>query len=1274
MERFVQWFALSICVYIFLGGGVPSAWAEDYSVISQEELSYIILSDQNYINMMVTHHNKPIGIVEAYDYQGGYMLPLKALSDILGFHIEIDSSRAVAHGWTIKENHIFVLNANKKTVIIGGKEQDIPQDLVFSIQEEIYVDASLLSQLFPVTFHIDPVLLNIDIRVSESMPDKEHMQLIKQLIYQSYLYTGEQKPRTQKQEEVKKAVPIPVKRQHQTQPQLKQDKKQVLDIPQEGPLDILEVPEVSFDAEHVIDKPEPELEALPEKLVESPAIAEEEDVLRIDNADKDKHLPLEAVTLTDEGFLVLEVEINKEKFTDFLEGYDANGHLFLPLDSLVRLFEFPIEVDAEAGTASGWFINESKEFSLNLEKQQSESAGVSIPLPPHAIQQQDGDIYVHEKMISQWFPMTFDLNYRSMTLNVELLEALPFQQRRARKHKWDRIAFHRARKKEASKFDRVHYPYKALAWPFVDVSLGSNYRNGEEGGLSSNYSIKASGDFAYHTSDVFITGNDTDNYLNSIRFKLGRKDIDPNLLGFMGVREYDVGDVRSHALPLVTKSGLGRGISLSSYPLNNPTEFDKTDFTGDIQPDWEVELYRNDALLDFQTVNENGQYEFLDVPILYGVNTFRLVFYGPQGEEKEEIQRFFIGNSLIRQGEFNYKLSVNEEERSVFEVLGNRSNKDDFLSATGVVDYGLTDKISVSLGAAHTPIIGESPRNYVTSGLNAAFWGVSTGADIAYDITNGGWGSKFTALTRLKGISLKAEQLYFQDFKSETETESLHYSTELDASGILTFPFLNNFSLGVNALNEVFEGGQKKQTLRTRMSKSLFGLNFSNQFESIVTQSENASGIFSVRGRFKGISLRADTEYSLQPVKELERMSIIGQARITEKLNSQLLLIQNFGDTKLTTLRSSFNWDLKHVRISTKVEYNTDDQLFVGTNLKFSIGDLPKQSGVHIQGNPMTNSGVVVANAFVDSNLDAMWQEGEEQVEIGAFKMHRKNYWIEDNIAVIPGIRSHVPTNITIAADSLEDPLWLPSVKGYQVETRPGAVIPISFPLMTTSEIDGTIYFQNANGEEKEVSDVIVQLVDSNGKVVKETLSEFDGFYIFDKILPGDYSIRIALEDLDANNFVMERVESLSVTKEGNFYSGYNITLLEQSDKEKQSEDIVTEPRNTLIEEPSDMVVEEPLSTVIIQGGEAIDSIIARYWIQVGAFRSKSLALERWKQIQSSYHYLLGTIDMRVVAVTFREKGTFYRVQVGAFGSYKVANAVCRDLKRKGQDCFVMEK
>ncbi|WP_336139820.1 hypothetical protein, partial [Klebsiella pneumoniae] len=66
------------------------------------------------------------------------------------------------------------------------------------------------------------------------------------------------------------------------------------------------------------------------------------------------------------------------------------------------------------------------------------------------------------------------------------------------------------------------------------------------------------------------------------------------------------------------------------------------------------ELYRNNVLIDTATTPQDGQYRFLNIPVEFGLNVFRVVLYGPQGQRREVIRQISVGDGRLSPGEFRY--------------------------------------------------------------------------------------------------------------------------------------------------------------------------------------------------------------------------------------------------------------------------------------------------------------------------------------------------------------------------------------------------------------------------------------------------------------------------------------------------------------------------------------------------------------------------------------------------------------------------------------------
>ena len=58
--------------------------------------------------------------------------------------------------------------------------------------------------------------------------------------------------------------------------------------------------------------------------------------------------------------------------------------------------------------------------------------------------------------------------------------------------------------------------------------------------------------------------------------------------------------------------------------------------------------------------------------------------------------------------------------------------------------------------------------------------------------------------------------------------------------------------------------------------------------------------------------------------------------------------------------------------------------------------------------------------------------------------------------------------------------------------------------------------------------------------------------------------------------------------------------------------------------------------------------------------------------LNSKFKSMLSDVSHRVQDVKVEDKGTYFRLQLGAFSSRDGANRLCNDLKAQKQDCLVV--
>ena len=101
---------------------------------------------------------------------------------------------------------------------------------------------------------------------------------------------------------------------------------------------------------------------------------------------------------------------------------------------------------------------------------------------------------------------------------------------------------------------------------------------------------------------------------------------------------------------------------------------------------------------------------------------------------------------------------------------------------------------------------------------------------------------------------------------------------------------------------------------------------------------------------------------------------------------------------------------------------------------------------------------------------------------------------------------------------------------------------------------------------------------------------------------------------------------------------------------------------------PPQQIVRE---TVVITEPAVADG---RYWIQIGATRSKRQAAALGRRFARGNSDLIGSRRIVVRQSQVRGKGTYYRSHLGPYASASSARTTCGTLKRRKQECFVIRR
>jgi carboxypeptidase family protein len=834
--------------------------------------------------------------------------------------------------------------------------------------------------------------------------------------------------------------------------------------------------------------------------------------------------PAEDAPTPQKDYLLLQLIINDAEMEDVVESLQRNGKLYIALGQLSDILDFSIKVDPATKSAKGWFVREQN--TLSLSETAGEVKGKSVNIPPGSVFFSDKDLYVDADLLHGWMPLDFTLDLHRMTLGITTREALSFQARKTRAKQHQVLAQQAAVKDQT--FRKIDIPYAAAQWPTVDLTASPSYDSTNKN-LRTDYSALAVGDFGYLTARFYAAGDVPHDDLSDLRLSFGRDDYEKKLLGFSHASAFRFGDIDSASLSQVATPTQGRGFTMTNRDLDRPDNFDVTNFIGDSKPGWEVELYRNGALIDFQTVGQDGRYAFKSVPILFGNNQFRLAFYGPQGQVEEINKTVNAEASLLEKGQVSYNFSADEKNRSLFGVSDQTgASTPSGFSGVGEMEYGVTKWLTVAGGAAHT-VLTDGQHDYTTAGIRASLGSVLASADAAYDATDSTYSTRLSASTDIRNTLLSVQQKFARDFFSEensTLTTPINRQTVARADRQF-----GDLGTSLSYTNNAYAGGRTEHLWTNQVSHPFFGnMTFTNtlRHDSDNVGLDTLSGSAFVRGYYKRALLGAQVDYEDKPLRQVDSVKLDALYPFSPAVNDKVTLTSRLSGAKVNTLENTATFDRGTYKLSVTGRANDQGDYFAGLTFNISIGRVPDSGRWIYSSRTLAETGTVAVIPYLDHNYNQLQDAGEGPPPGSLIRVGSHTIKLDKNgTAIASQLTTNTPVSISLDSENQQaNPLWTAGVDAYKVVPRPGKIITVPFPVFETSQIDGTV----SGPPGASLKDLIVELVNTDGQVVRNVDTAFDGYYLIEGVMPGAYKLRVAADGLAERHLRQDEDRAVTIT------------------------------------------------------------------------------------------------------------------------------------------------
>lgn len=905
--------------------------------------------------------------------------------------------------------------------------------------------------------------------------------------------------------------------------------------------------------------------------------------------------------------------------------YYKDDTFFLPINELFELFQIDATINGLITT--GKFAQEQTLYSINLENKVISFGDTRRTLTDDDFLINDFDNYLTTEIFEDVFGLRFIVDLNNLAVDLETEKELPSIESALRNI--------RRRFANQNRNENVYHPLRSgrertlINGGFLDYSL-SSFVSEEE----NNYNINT-----------------------SLGLQLAGGELQGNVAGYYSD---DFSDIRSENLswryvigntPAITDITIGQsvldgvlstpysGIRITNEPIEPRRFFSEFEVQGFTFPESEVELYLNNALIDFQKTDDSGQYRFL-APQYYGSSLLNVKIYGPTGQIIERASRVRVPFNFLPKGKVNYYVNAGTLDNP---VIGSTERS---LTVQGNGSIGLTHWLTTKVGLEYFEHVSTSNLPTLTSTVSARI--LSNYILSLEGVSKGYYRSTLNAIyPNSSSISV--------DYTNYT-TDTGIYNGSGNSSQLIASVFypLSFFKLPVYARASSFSRLRGESTftsfrldLNTRISKLNLRVGYSDRLidsynfiepsnASLIESSAsyNLSRNRKIPKLLQGTFFRAQMRY-FPSLSQFESSEFLFSKNIFQKGRFQLAFGRNFS-TSSNSLRFSLIIDFNKIRSNTTVAM-VRNSFTTTQNFRGSIGYDSNYNNFLFTGRDQVGRSGSAVKLFVDNNSNDKIDEDDELIPGGALRIGRNGTSsIEKNgVLYYTQMLPYYQYDMEMNTGSIINPMLVPSEEKFSIIADPNTFKKIEIPFYMSGIIDGIVEKVYSNGRIGGIGGLKLILSSVDKDFSKEIRTFSDGSFYEYEVPPGNYEVFIEpsqLEILESKSFP-EKIEfEVKAIPEGDFVEGLGFTLrpTDYIEEEKPDSTVIINTRiitQNILEDQAIIQFENDLSNNV--------DMSLRYIIMAqNAFYNKD--------IETAFTYVSESLEMFETAQAYALRGTLY--------------------------------
>ncbi len=818
--------------------------------------------------------------------------------------------------------------------------------------------------------------------------------------------------------------------------------------------------------------------------------------------------------------------------------YYKNDEFYLPIGELFNALQIDYSFDASNGSivVKGRYLKEETPYELNLTNLTAKFGRNSFQLTQDDFLIGELDYYFTPEVFQKMFDLSFEVDLNNLSITLESIKTLPIIAKYLRLQKRQRI--------RDNTYAEKNYP--------VRFNRETDLFNG--------------GFLDYNLTNAYVRGTNLFTYSATSGFELAGGDLQGSMIGSISenFNSFETNNLRwRYAIrenPLITSLTVGQtrsdgllgdaytGIRITNDPIEPRRLFDEFRIDGNTIPESEVELYLNNVLVDFETANGVGDYNFL-VPLTYGNSKYDVRIFGPTGQVQEISKNIQIPFTFTPPGEINYQLNAGQLD---FRQIG--SLEKDYIF-NGDVSAGLTNWLSAKVGTEYYKSFDGKPtyKASLSSRLLSKYLLLMEYASDAYIRSSA---NVVYANSASLGITYTS---FLEDFNIYNLSQD---KRQIIINGFMPYKFFGlpaNFRVSTFArIRENLNNTRFKVETAVRKNRLSFRLSYSDNYIGSFTPFEPTqlariqnSITFSIPRSsnlpkfLKGAFLRTQLTY-LPSLDQFEEAEFFISRNIFKRGRIQLVGGRNFL-TGFNNFGFNLVFDFNKVRSNTSIRTIRSNSTY-SQNLRGSVGFDSNYGNLMFTGRQQVGRAGTAIRLFVDNNSNGVFDEGDDQIEDNAVRIDRAgaNSYTRDGVSYFTLLQPYFKYNMEVIKSNIKNPMLVPQIDKFALITDPNQFKSIEIPFYLSGVIEGKVERWLTGNRSIGIAGLKLLLINEGGETFQELRTFSDGSFYSYEVPPGSYELKVDPGQLNLLN-VKTSPGSLNfdvkALPEGDFVEGLNIVL-----------------------------------------------------------------------------------------------------------------------------------